>query len=69
MGFVVRKVALGLGFSQYFGFPANSHSASCSIITYHPITGVTVVLIPRASSKLSSDCVTIDGVWISDSIY
>jgi hypothetical protein len=38
MGFVVDKVALGQVFSEYFGFPANSHSADCStfIIIYHP---------------------------------
>jgi hypothetical protein len=36
MGFVVDKVALGQVFSEYFGFPANSHSTDCSaIIIYH----------------------------------
>jgi hypothetical protein len=37
--FVVDKVALGQVFSEYFGFPANSHSTDCStviiIIIYH----------------------------------
>jgi hypothetical protein len=34
---VVEKVALGQVFSEYFGFPANSHSIGCSIIfiIYH----------------------------------
>jgi hypothetical protein len=39
VGFVVDKVAVGQVFSEYFGFPANSHSTDCStiiIITYHP---------------------------------
>jgi hypothetical protein len=31
------KVALGQVFSEYFGFPANSHSTNCPTITniYH----------------------------------
>jgi hypothetical protein len=40
MEFVVDKVALGQVFSEYFGFPANSHSTDCSIfiiiIIYNP---------------------------------
>jgi hypothetical protein len=32
-GFVVEKAALGQVFSEYFGSPANSHSANCSTIT------------------------------------
>jgi hypothetical protein len=38
VGFVVNKVALGQVFSEYFGFPANTHSTDCStvIIIYHP---------------------------------
>jgi hypothetical protein len=37
VGFVVVKVALGQVFSEYFGFPANLHSADFSTITitYH----------------------------------
>jgi hypothetical protein len=37
VGFVVDKVALGQVFSEYFGSPANLHSANCSTITltYH----------------------------------
>jgi hypothetical protein len=37
VGFVVDKVALGLVFSQYFGFPFQSsfHQSSTIIITYH----------------------------------
>jgi hypothetical protein len=35
--FVVEKVALGPVFSEYFGFPANSHSSDCStLIFYRP---------------------------------
>jgi hypothetical protein len=34
---VIDEVALGQVFSEYFGFPANAHSADCStIITKHP---------------------------------
>jgi hypothetical protein len=37
VGFVVDKVALGQVFSEYFGFPANSHSTDYStLIIYHP---------------------------------
>jgi hypothetical protein len=38
MGFVVDKVALRPVFSEYFGFPSNSHSTDCStfIFIYHP---------------------------------
>jgi hypothetical protein len=37
MGFVVEKVALGQDFSEYFGFPDNSHSTDCfTLIIYHP---------------------------------
>jgi hypothetical protein len=36
VGFVVDKVALGQVFSEYFDFPANSHSADCfTLIGYH----------------------------------
>jgi hypothetical protein len=37
VGFLVDKVALGQVFSDYFGFPAHSHSTDCStvIIIYH----------------------------------
>jgi hypothetical protein len=37
VGFVVDEVALKQVFSEYFGFPANSHSTSCStiVIIYH----------------------------------
>jgi hypothetical protein len=37
VGFVVYKVALGQGFSQRIGFPANSHPRNYSMvtITYH----------------------------------
>jgi hypothetical protein len=33
-----KKVALGQVFSEYFGFPAKSHSIDCStfVIIYHP---------------------------------
>jgi hypothetical protein len=36
--FVVDKVTLGQGFSEYLGFPANLHSTnfSTNTITYHP---------------------------------
>jgi hypothetical protein len=37
MGFMVDQVALGQVFSEYFGFPANSHSTDGStLIIYHP---------------------------------
>jgi hypothetical protein len=37
MGFVVEKVELEQVLSEYFGFPANSHSTDCSTLTiYHP---------------------------------
>jgi hypothetical protein len=37
VGFVVDKVALGQVFSEFFGFPANSHSTYCStFIIYRP---------------------------------
>jgi hypothetical protein len=32
MGFVVDKAAMGLVFSEYFGFPAKHHSTYFSII-------------------------------------
>jgi hypothetical protein len=38
-GFVVDEAALGQVFSEYFGFPANSHFIDCStiiIIICHP---------------------------------
>jgi hypothetical protein len=36
LGFVVDKVALEQVFSEYFGFPANSHSTDFStMIIYH----------------------------------
>jgi hypothetical protein len=37
VGFLVEKVALWQGFSEYYGFPANLHSISYStvIIIYH----------------------------------
>jgi hypothetical protein len=34
VGLVVDEVALGQVFSEYFGFPSNLHSTSCSTI-YH----------------------------------
>jgi hypothetical protein len=34
VGFVVDKVALGQVFSEYFCFPANSHSTDCSTLIY-----------------------------------
>jgi hypothetical protein len=38
VGFVVDKVALGQGFSEYFGFPCqfSFHHFSTITITYHP---------------------------------
>jgi hypothetical protein len=32
VGLVVDKVALGQVFSEYFGFPCQSHFTDCSII-------------------------------------
>jgi hypothetical protein len=32
MGFVVDEVAPGQVFSEYFGFPTNSHSTNCYIL-------------------------------------
>jgi hypothetical protein len=36
VGFVVDKVALGQDISEYFGFPANSHSTNFTIFIHYP---------------------------------
>jgi hypothetical protein len=34
--FMVDEDALGLVFSEYFGFPANTYLSKCSTLVYHP---------------------------------
>jgi hypothetical protein len=38
VGFVVDEVELGQIFSEYFGFPANSHSTDCSLFIHHHLS-------------------------------
>jgi hypothetical protein len=51
VGFVVYEVALGQVFSEYFGLPANSHSASRSTLIITWGIGQVVADVPTGLSQ------------------
>jgi hypothetical protein len=63
MGFVGDKMVLGQVFSEYFSFPANSHSTSHSILINDPMMQCCVVSVLIASlnnkhKKKTCNCFT-----------